>query len=273
MFGKLLKNDLKAQWYSMSTIFTVVGIIALGAELVTLFSESQSGVVFGGLAVMLSLLFACVFIIIAVAMMFSKTMFGRAGYLTLTLPVKTNSLIWSKTVSSLIWVFIVYFLFIGSSFLWIYQVKEALGSAVVGSAETLLGLLGMPTFQQMFITVVFYCVSLAVEVLLIVQCLYLGLTCSNVSPVSKFGNIGAIVIFFGAFLLLQEGSVAFSNLIPVGMVIGEDSLVFTSNTIKAVAEINGGLQVNFAGVISRLVFAILLHFPTAYLVEKKVNVK
>ncbi len=273
MFGKLLKNDLKAQWYSMSTIFTVVGIIAIAAELVTLFTDSQAGVVFGGMAVMLSLLFACVFIIIAVAMMYSKTMFGRAGYLTLTLPVKTSSLIWSKTVSSLIWVFIVYFLFIGSAFLWIYQVKEALGSAVVGSAETLLSLLGMPTFKQMFIAIVFYCISLAIEVLLVVQCLYLGVTGSNVSPVSKLGNIGAIVIFFASFLLLQEGSVAFSNLLPVGMVIGEEVLTITSDTAKAAAGLEGALQVNFAGVLSRLVFAICLHFPISYLTEKKVNVK
>ncbi len=273
MFGKLLKNDLKAQWYTMNTIFTVVGIIAIAAELVTIFSDSQAGVVFGGMAVMLCLLFACVFIIIKVASMFSNTMFGRAGYLTLTLPVKTSSLIWSKTVSSLIWVFFVYSLFIGSAFLWIYQVKESLGSAVVGSAETLLSLLGMPTFKQMFITIVFYCISLAIEVLLIVQCLYFGVTCSNVSPISKFGNIGAIVIFFLSFLFLQEGSTAISNLIPVGMVIGEEVLTITSNTINAAEGIEGALQVNFAGVLSRLVFAICLHFPISYLTEKKVNVQ
>ncbi len=273
MFGKLLKNDLKAQWHSMSVIFTVVFAVAAIAELITIFSDSQVGVVLGGLVVMLCLLFACVFIIIAVAMLYSKTMFGRAGYLTLTLPVKTSSLIWSKTISSLIWVFLVYFLFLGSAFLWVYQVKESLGGAVVDSAQTILSLIGLPTFKQIFIAVIFYCVSLAIEVLLIVQSLYFGITCSNVKPVSKLGNIGAIVIFFAGFLLLQEASTTFSDLIPVGMVVGEDILTFTSNTKDVAQGMEEALKINFGGVFSRLIFAIALHFPTRFLTEDKVNVQ
>ncbi len=273
MFGKLLKNDLKAQWYSMSTLFTVIFIIAAAAELITIFSKSQIAVVFGGLAVVISLLVGCVFIIVAVAMMYSKTMFGRAGYLTLTLPVKTSSLIWSKTVSSLIWIFTVYFLFIGSFFLWVYQVKESLGGDVVESAETILSLFGMPTFQQILITVIFYLISLAVTVLMVVQCVYLGVTCSNVSPISKFGNIGAIIIFFATFLILQRVSTAFSNLLPIGMVVAEDVLTFTSNTAEVAKNFDDPMQINFAGVITRLIFAIFLHFPVCYLTKEKVNVQ
>ncbi len=273
MFGKLLKNDLKAQWYSMSTIFTVIAVAAVIAEAIVLFSDSQIGVVFGGIAVMAVLLFACVFVMIAVAMMYSKTMFGRAGYLTLTLPVKTGSLIWSKTISSLIWVFLVYFLFIGSAFLWIYQVKETLGGQVVESAESLLTLFGMPSFKQIFITIIFYCISLAIEVLLIVQCLYFAITASNVKPISKLGNLGAVIVFFAVFLLLQNGSAAFSDIIPVGMVITEDILTVTGNTVKTSAGLDDPLIINFAGVISRLVFAILVHFPLCYLTKNKVNVQ
>ena len=107
MFGKLLKNDLKAQWYSVAPIFLCIFVIAAVSEIFVLVSKNNVVSTLGGLLVSLVLLFACFVIIIAVAMMFSKTVFGRAGYLTLTLPVKTRSLIWSKTLSGLIWTYAV----------------------------------------------------------------------------------------------------------------------------------------------------------------------
>ena len=88
MFGKLLKNDLKAQWYSVAPIFLCVFVIAAVSEIFVLVSKNSVVSALGGLLVSLVLLFACFVIIIAVAMMFSKTVFGRAGYLTLTLPVR-----------------------------------------------------------------------------------------------------------------------------------------------------------------------------------------
>lgn len=273
MFGKLLKNDLKAQWYSMSTIFTVIFIIAAIGEIATLVSDNRITVVFGGLAVVLSLLFACIFIIIAVAMMFSKTVFGRAGYLTLTLPVKTSSLLWSKTVSSLIWVFSIYLLLIGSFFLWVYQVKETLGGDVVQSAEVILSLFGVPTFKVIFIVIIFLCITLAFSVLLIVQSLYFGIACSNVSPVSKFGNLGAIVIFAVVFLVLQKLSTEISSAIPMGMVVSPEIITFTSNTNETAKAIDDAVKINFVGPTLRFIFGIALHFPTVYLIRNKVNVK
>ena len=273
MFGKLLKNDLKAQWHSMSTIFTVIFIVAAIGELATIISDNRITIVFGGLAVVLSLLFACIFIIIAVAMMFSKTLFGRAGYLTLTLPVKTSSLLWSKTASSLIWVFSVYLLFIGSFFMWVYQVKETFGGDVVESAEAILSIFGVPTFKVISIVIIFLCISLSFSVLLIVQSLYFGRACSNVSPVSKFGNLGAIAIFAVLFLVLQKLSTEISSSIPIGMVVSPEIITFTSNTTKTAMEIADAVKINFVGPLLRLIFGIALHFPTVYLIRNKVNVK
>ncbi len=273
MFGKLLKNDLKAQWHSMSTIFSVIMAVAVIGEACTVFSDKQVVIVFGGLAVILSLLFACAFILIAVAMLFSKTMFGRAGYLTLTLPVKTSSLIWSKTVSGLIWAFAVYFLFIGSFILWIHQVKETLGGDVVESAEAILSIFGVPSFKVISIVVIFFSVSLAVSILLIVQSLFLGVTCSNITPVSKLGNIGAIAIFAVTFLALQKVSTEASALLPFGMVVSPDLITFTSNTNEAALNMVDPVKINFVGPLLRLIFGIALHFPIVYLTKNKVNVK
>ncbi len=274
MFGKLLKNDLKAQWYSMSVVFLCTFIVAVVAEIFTLTSDNKVVTVFGGMLVSLALGFACIIIIIAVAMMFSKTMFGRAGYLTLTLPVKTGSLLASKTISSLIWVFSVYLLFLGSLFLWVFQVKDSLGEEVMESAENLLNLFGVPSFLTIFMGIFSFCLSLAVLVLVAVQSLQLGLTLSHVSPISKFGNIGVIIIFFGLFAVIQSVSNAIADILPCGLVITPEVIKFTSDIHSTKADLGiNSLGVNIIGSLVRLAIAIGLHFPTKYLVQHKVNVK
>ena len=274
MFGKLLKNDLKAQWHSMSLVFLCTFIVAVVAEIFTLTSDNKAVTVFGGMLVSLALGFACIIIIIAVALMFSKTMFGRAGYLTLTLPVKTGSLLISKTVSSLIWVFIVYALFLGSLFLWVFQVKDSLGQEVMESAENLLKLFGVPSFLTIFMGVISFFVSLAVLVLVAIESLQLGLTLSHVSPVSKLGNFGVIIIFFGLFALTQTISNTIADLIPLGFVITPDVVKLTSNihSTQAAMGINS-MSINIIGSLVRLAIAIGLHFPTKYLIQHKVNIK
>ena len=274
MFGKLLKNDLKAQWHSMSLVFLCTFIVAVVAEIFTLTSDNKAVTVFGGMLVSLALGFACIIIIIAVALMFSKTMFGRAGYLTLSLPVKTGSLLISKTVSSLIWVFIVYALFLGSLFLWVFQVKDSLGEEVMESAENLLKLFGVPSFLTIFMGVISFFVSLAVLVLVAIESLQLGLTLSHVSPISKLGNFGVIIIFFGLFALTQSVSNAIADLIPLGFVITPDVVKLTSNihSTQAAMGINS-MSINIIGSLVRLAIAIGLHFPTKYLIQHKVNIK
>lgn len=274
MFGKLLKNDLKAQWHSMSVVFLCTFVVAIAAEIFTLTSNNKMVSVLGGLLVCAALGFACVIIIIAVAMMFSKTMFGRAGYLTLTLPVKTGSLLKSKTISSLIWVFVVYALFLGSLILWVFQVQDALGEEMMESVESLLSIFGVPSFLTIFMGIIFFFISLAVLVLVAVQSLQLAITLSHVSPVSKFGNIGAIVIFFTLVFVIQTVSNGIADLLPAGLVITPETLKITSNVVETKAAMGAdAMSVNIVGSIVRLLVAIGLHFPTTYLIKHKVNVK
>lgn len=274
MFGKLLKNDLKAQWKSMSMVFLCTVIVAAAAEIFTLVSDNTVVKVMGGLLVSLALGFACVVVMIAVGMMFSKTMFGRAGYLTLTLPVKTGSLLKSKSVSGLIWIFSVYFLFIGSLVLWVFQVQKEMGDEIMESVESLLTLFGIPSLVTIFTGVMLFCISLAVFVFLCVQSLQLSVTLSHISPISKFGNLGTVVSFFVIVGIIQWLSNGISELIPAGFVLTPDVIKFTSdiNATKETME-TSGLSVNVVGSLVRLCSAFALHFPAKFLIERKINVK
>lgn len=274
MFGKLLKNDLKAQAHTMSGIFLVIAVVSVVAECVAIFSSNNLVAVLAGMLVMLALGFACIIVIIACAIMFNNTMYGRAGYLTLTLPVKTDSLLISKSLSSLIWIFTTYALFISSLVLWVYQVQDRLGENFTESIETLFTLLGAPSFSTIAICIGVFLVTLAVIVLLTVQSLQFAISASNVSPVSKFGTIGAIILFFVTFGVLQTVASSVSEILPIGVVITSETIKFTTDIAATKAnEASGAMAVNTAGTLVRTVLAVAMHFPTAYLVKHKINVK
>lgn len=270
MFGKLLKNDLKAQWHSVSTIYLVSFVIAAVAECGALFSKSQTTAALSGFLVILVFAFTSLVSLIAVAMMFSNTLFGRAGYLTLTLPVKTGSLIRSKTLSGLIWIFVSYALLIGSMLLWVEQVQNILGDSVTSSAEDLLALLGIPSIFTMVLTLVVMCISFAAVILLLVQCLYLAISLSNVSPLSKLGNFGAVVMFFVIFGVVYSLTVKAGGLWKFGVVISDSAMLFT-NDVEAAG--GSGFKVELFGTVLRAAAAIGLHYPITAIVKNKVNIK
>ncbi len=274
MFGKLLKNDLKAQWYSVAPIFLCIFVIAAVAEIFVLVSKNSVVSALGGLLVSLVLLFACFVIIIAVAMMFSKTVFGRAGYLTLTLPVKTSSLIWSKTLSGLIWTYTVYMLFFASLFLWIHQVGENMGADFQDMADQIFTLLLGKSISTMISMLTYYLIWFAIIMFIIIQCLYLGITCSHVSPVSKLGILGAVIVFFGAFALTVGLTGIVTKFLPFGMVICEETVTLTSNVVRTQTELGDyAYGFNFAGPLVMLIISVVLNFPITYLTRNKVNIK
>lgn len=274
MFGKLLKSDLKAQFFSVAPIFISVFVIALVGELFVLFGKSAIGTALGGFVVALAMLFACLVIIIAVALMFSKTVFGRAGYLTLTLPVKTSSLVWSKTLSALIWTYSIYILFFASLFLWIHQVGEKMGTDFKDMADQLFTLLWGKSIATMISMLIYYLVWFGIIMFIIVQCMYLGITCSNVSPISKFGVLGAVVVFFLSFAVVMSVTGAFTRLLPFGMVICEEVVTITSNVNEKIHELGDyAYGFNFAGPLLTLAIAVGLNYPITYLIKNKVSIK
>ncbi len=282
MFGKLLKNDLKAQWHSVSVIFLCIAFIVCAAELfislciAEIIPFKQSILKFGavtlsGLGVMIAMLFACIVILITVAMLFSKTTFGRAGYLTLTLPVKTSSLIWSKTISGLIWTFVVYFLFFGSMCLWVTQSSYAYDE-LKPLIETVLSAFFNLSLETIFAMVIYGFAILATLMFFIVQCLYFSITCSHVSPLSKLNVFSAVIIFFASLGSVIGLSYEMYKYIPFGMVVHNGTITLTSNVVETFDAV-GGLPIIISIPLFILVISVGLHFPITYLTKHKVNVK
>ena len=278
MFGKLLKNDLKAQWFSISVIYfcAYIAVVAceLGAAIPLITKEildpsTQKQIALCGGGVSLALTVASVATIIMVAVIFNNTMFGKSGYLTLTLPVKTGSLLISKTISGLIWVFTVYTLLIGSLILWLYQMRLTLGEQLTESVDDLLSLFGVPSVRTITIGVVMICVIFMTFILLVVQSLYSALTLSQVKPFSSFGKIGTIALFFILIAILSKLSSSVSDLLPINVIISETTILFTTNSVTSDATMNFRLT----GALFNIVASIALHFPMKFLINKKINLK
>lgn len=274
MFGKLLKNDLKAQWHSVNIILLCIGIICIAAEIFAIATKNNVLSALAGLLVFAVLIFACLVMVIAVSMLFSKTVFGRAGYLTLTLPAKTRDLVWSKTVSGLIWIFGVFTLMIGSMFLWVSQVDKRFGSEIQAAAD-LLSLFGAPSFAVVFVIIAIYTCVFAVLILLAVQCIYLGITLSNVTPFSKLGNFGAVIFTFASIWVIVTLSNAIGDVLPMGIVLTENKVFFTSDFANSVKSLGDNIifRQNLTGIILSLAGALLLNLPITSLIKNKVNIK
>lgn len=277
MFGKLLKNDLKAQWHSVDSIFFIVGILAAVLALVNIFAKEQETKVFVGIGAFFVTLFIFVFIIFTVGGMFSKTMFGKAGYLTLTLPVKTSSLIWSKTVSGLVWVAACFGVFLLSTVFLYKTFIDTLGTDAATAADSLLILFGGPSLKTIVLYLAYFAVELIIISFALVQCIYFGITLSSVAPFSKLGKFGKILFIVISIYLVNELSTRLGNLLPIGMCIATDEIIFTSNVIDTINSLHNSagvyLPVSFTGPAFKLIFAILLNIPTTYLVKNEVNVQ
>jgi hypothetical protein len=242
-----------------------VVVFEIGANIL---KEDKQVVLCGG-GVCLALLVASVTTLITVALMFNNTMFGKAGYLTLTLPVKINSLLASKTVSGLIWIFSVYALLIGSLVLWLYQIKTILGDQMTDTIDSLLEIFGVPSVKTITIGIIIACILFAAIILLLVQCMYLSLTLSQIKPISSFGKFGTIALFFvliGGFLSLSD---TISDILPINIIISETSILFTSDSTVT----DNTMNFRLTGAIFNILASVVLQFPMTFLINKKINLK
>ncbi len=109
MLGKLIKHEFRATGRTMLPILGVVLIMALLANLSSPGFEVTDVTI---IQILLGLLFAFLFIgiiaagVVALVVMinrFYKNVLGEEGYLTMTLPVSTHAIIWSKLIVSFVW--------------------------------------------------------------------------------------------------------------------------------------------------------------------------
>jgi hypothetical protein len=102
MLGKLIKYEFRATGRILLPLF---GALILAACISRLFSslrfETPSAI---GIAISVILIIATFVIVLVLTLMrFSRNLLSNEGYLMFTLPVTTDSLIWSKLIVAFVW--------------------------------------------------------------------------------------------------------------------------------------------------------------------------
>jgi hypothetical protein len=276
MFGKLLKNDLKAQFHSVYTLLFILIVSFSVLEIISSVSNETKTVVLSGFGAFLISFFIYVFIIISVGKMFSSTMFGKTGYLTLTLPVKTNQLLWSKTLSGLVWIYFAYILFIFSVIIFSKNIIGIMGTEGLETVDSLLAIFGAPSVKTVFLFCISKAFEFAVISFLIVQCIYFGITLSHVTPFNKLKKLGTIIFTCTSYYIVKTFSDKLKSLFPAGAVFTSESVIFTSNyetTLQNLSSESFPLTINFVYIALLLVCSLLLNIYTASFLKNEVNVE
>lgn len=272
MFGKLLKNDLKAQFFSVFPVLVIMGVGIAALEIWHYVGDSNAAKYLSGLIVPLVFLFSCLIMIIAVAILYNRSVFDGEGYLTLSLPVKTGNLVISKMISGLIWIATPFVLFIVSLFVYVFQIIAEFEKEVE-LGEAILELFGAPSIDVILVYMFVFCLDLIILTILIVQCIYFGITLSHVAPLSKLGKFGAIVFTIATFLILNKFSTAIADILPMGIVIDADSYIFTDNISSTISKAGAdAVGYNLVSGFSTLAISIGLNWPIVYFIKNKVNI-
>ncbi|MCD7828457.1 MAG: hypothetical protein LUG85_07990 [Clostridiales bacterium] len=276
MIGKLIKNDLKAGARQMANIY-LAAAIACVAMLASAFVQSgflrflcsAALIIIAGIAVIITF--------VSVVGGANKTLFGRQGYLTQTLPVRTNSLIFSKWFTSSIWVLISYALVVFVTVaVFLYWTAEDQGGAeiyemVYGFLQGLLGL-GEQTVYRNYLII--QSIIGLFNACIIVMFIIFAITLSNIRPFHKLGSIGTILYIAATLGIVQGAAWGLEKLCDISLIIRESGMTMTVSQSAVEAAINeGSMTIGFTGVYFKVLVTAFIYILTVYLTEKKVNLK
>lgn len=275
MIGKLIKHDLKAGARRMGNIY-LAALIASGAMIVSAFIES-------GLLRFLSSMVVVVVAFVAVIMTFAsvifganKSLFGREGYLTQTLPVKTSALIFSKWFTSSIWLLVSYaFVIVAFISVFIYWTSENQEGAqiydMIYSVLQTFGVGAETVYQK----------SLAIQAVIglfnmsiFVMYILFAITLSNIRPFHKLGTFGVIIYLAVIVFVIQGISYGLESLCDVTLIIEQSGMSMTvSQSAIRQAEMMGASVIGFTGVYFKTIVTVFLYILTVQLTENKINLK
>lgn len=275
MIGKLIKHDLIAGARRMGNIY-LAAIIACGA---LLFSSLLNNGFLRFLSSAAVFIIACIAVIVTFASVVfgaNKTLFGREGYLTQTLPVRTSSLIFSKWFTSSLWVLISYALAAAVGILlFVYWTSENQDGAemyeIIYSFAQGFGLGGEAVYQKyLIISAVIGLFNACILVMFII----FSITLSNVRPLNKLGSFGIIIFLALTIFVVQGLSYGLENICDVSLIIEESGMSMTVDPVTVERAVqSGGLALGFTSVYFKAIVTVFIYIFTVILTETKINLK
>lgn len=298
MLGKLIKNSFKANFSSVSNVYLAMGIIGVVILIAYIFDWTkmgESGVWLGlgvkvlvNAALCITAVIGTIMTLVGVISEFNRSMFGDEGHLTMTLPVRSSTLLLSKWVSGSFWIIMSYLLLcvctIGSvidvskyvlSVVQGYEEFASVSTLVSQAVESLLGAAGvnMPSIQVLLSLLSIYAFDGAVRLFVFVLIIYFAITLSHCRPFHKLGKFGKIVYFFAGFFVVNTFAKMVTNLVKIYLLISETHYSFTlSETEVALAWDMGFAAYSVTNIYCTVMAAVFMFLITTVLIDRHVNV-
>lgn len=190
MFGKLLKQEIKATYKIFLMIFGAIVFISF-ANMVGLQTENSMILSFAMVATFFSIIAISIVFAVTVLQRYYNNLYGEEGYLMFTLPVKSWQIILSKFVSALIWCVLISFVSIVCCFFISILVLNKVASPFTLS-ELYREVTKYIELRYFIITGVLLFVSVAAFIMKV----YFVISFSNLPFIRRFHVLIALIVYF-----------------------------------------------------------------------------
>lgn len=298
MLGKLTKNTFKANMSSVSNVYVAMGIIGV-IMLVLLFVDwSKWGDTGIGLGLVIKILASCALCLAAgigllmtvtgIVAEYKRNMFGDEGHLTMSLPVRSSTLLLSKWIAGSFWVLLNFLLLCVCGFgSFIYIVKHSVdlvqGNDMYYSVYELIVELGEGLFASAGITAPslpvllslasIYAFSGAIKIVVYLLLIFFAITLSHCRPFHKVGKAGKILFFFGGVFAVETFAAMITKLIKIYIIISETAYTFTLSEAEVAAAWDLGFGAfSITNIYCTAIASVFIFLITTVLIDRHVNV-
>ncbi|MBR3948246.1 MAG: hypothetical protein IKJ70_02455 [Clostridia bacterium] len=273
MLGKLLKHEIRhSARYTMAIYGAAFAAMAV-TGLSLLFDSGWLGAISCGMLYIIGFA-AVVTTLVSIIKNFNDTLFGRQGYLTLTLPVKGSELLISKVLVSFLWI-VASFGIMGLTFYVIFVYgKERSGGTMESMWEiiSVSGILDMLPSKTAIIEFIAVVVILAISTIITyVGYVYFTVTVANTRPLQNHPKLYGGLIFFGIMSFVNTLGNVLSEYLPLTINVSTEKVFFSFTQMGA--DPNVLISYGIGGTILSGLVAVGLLFATGYIIENKVNIK
>ncbi|NQN51482.1 ABC transporter permease [Streptococcus suis] len=260
MFKKLLKYEFKSvgKWYLGIYLGVIILSVVLGFWIQALVLRSNTSAVntanaemflFGTSSMVFGILIAALFLstFVLVINRFRSNIYGRQGYLTMTLPVNSHQLILSKLVASLVWYFL-------AAITALLAIGIVISFILISSNDVV-----FPEIQYVF------------------QQIDIGLLISHVLNILIESTMGILLIYFSISVgqLFRDHRLLFAILTYIGIsiVVGSFGIFYSITQGDLFSETNVSIYPNPFFALMNIILAFVYYFGTHYIMTKKLNLQ
>lgn len=298
MLGKLTKNSFKANMSSVSHVYLAMGIIGVIMLFLLFIDWTNWGDTGIGLGLVIKIIasgalcltagIGMIMTLTGIISEYQRNMFGNEGHLTMTLPVRSSTLLLSKWIAGSFWVVLNYLVLCLCAFgSFIYIVKHSVDivqgndmyysvyELVLEMVEQLCYSAGIatPSVAVLLSLASIYAFDGAVRLVVFVLLVFFAITISNCRPFHKAGKFGKILYFFLSFFAVSTFSSMITKLIKIYIIISETAYTFTLSEAEVAAAWDLGFGAySITNLYCTAIAAVFVFLITTVLIDRKVNV-